>query len=250
MDTVRTTPVSPLPGWLDAPARWPVLDPIADRVKHLVDGLPPGRARGLLRGSWLGHPLHPALVQLPLGCWLSASVLDLTGGSPVAARRLTALGLAGVPPALWAGWLDWAGLDREQRRTGLVHAASALTAAVLQLRSLRARRRGEHLTGIGYGLAGNGVVALAGALGGHLAHRSADAQPMADARATAERPATVGAPAGDGGPSETPEARMTAEGAPPPAHEELKTESDGPEYAITDPGRHTSGSGHRHGGSA
>ncbi|MFI5533984.1 (2Fe-2S)-binding protein [Kitasatospora sp. NPDC051853] len=243
---MSTTPVSPLPGWLDAPARWPALDPVADRIKRLVDGLPLGRARGLLRGAWLGHSLHPALVQLPLGCWLSASVLDLTGSSPTAARRLTALGLAGVPPALWAGWLDWAELDREQRRTGLVHAASAVTATVLQLRSLHARRRGDRLAGIGYGLAGNGVVALVGALGGHLAHRSTDAYPAADRR-PAPTGSPAGSPVGESRPSETPEARMTAEGAPPPAHEELKTDRDGPEFAVTDPGHHRPGPNHRHG---
>ncbi|MFB9368414.1 hypothetical protein [Kitasatospora albolonga] len=228
---MSTTP-SPLPGWLDSPAGWQVLDPAADRIKHLVDGLSLGRARGLLRGSWLGHSLHPALVQLPLGCWLSASVLDLTGSSPVAARRLTALGLAGVPPALWAGWLDWAELDRKQRRTGLVHAASAVAATMLQLRSLRARRCGDRLAGIGFGLAGNGVVALAGALGGHLAHRSPGASPTS---------------APHSGPAETPEARMTGEGAPPPAHEELRTGHDGPEHAVTEPDRPGSGASHRHG---
>src|SRR5262245_44382041 len=30
-----------------------------------------------LQGQWLGHPLHPALVHLPVGLWVSALVFDL-----------------------------------------------------------------------------------------------------------------------------------------------------------------------------
>ncbi|WP_179853112.1 MULTISPECIES: hypothetical protein [unclassified Streptomyces] len=34
---------------------------------------------------------------------------------------------------------------------------------------------------------------------------------------------------------ETPESRMTGEGAPPPGHEEEKGPQDGPEYEVTEP---------------
>ncbi|MFD7554627.1 hypothetical protein ACFV9E_08855 [Streptomyces sp. NPDC059835] len=37
--------------------------------------------RDLLRGRQLGHPVHPVLVQVPIGCRLSASVLDLVPGT-------------------------------------------------------------------------------------------------------------------------------------------------------------------------
>src|SRR5207249_9782992 len=37
----------------------------------------PGKLRDALHGVWLGHPLHPVLVQTPIGMWLSASALDL-----------------------------------------------------------------------------------------------------------------------------------------------------------------------------
>ncbi|MBB4951679.1 putative membrane protein [Kitasatospora gansuensis] len=165
---------SPLPGWLDAPVGWTGLDPTSDRLQRLVTGLPLGPVRDVLHGAWLGHPLHPALAQLPIGCWLSAAALDLTCTSPPAARRLTALGLAAVPPTLWAGWVDWSELSAERRRTGLVHAASAVTATVLQIGSYRARRHGRTRSGILLGLAGTAVVSLTAAFGGHLAHRQAD----------------------------------------------------------------------------
>ncbi|WP_188304825.1 hypothetical protein [Streptomyces sp. CBMA123] len=36
-------------------------------------------------------------------------------------------------------------------------------------------------------------------------------------------------------PVETPEARMTGEGGPPPEHEEDKGPQDGPEFEVTEP---------------
>src|SRR5438067_2712285 len=34
------------------------------------------RVTDLLNGVWLGHPLHPALVSIPAGCWTAAAILD------------------------------------------------------------------------------------------------------------------------------------------------------------------------------
>ena len=38
----------------------------------------PRRLRDMLHGVWLGHPLHPMLIQVPAGAWLSAAILDLS----------------------------------------------------------------------------------------------------------------------------------------------------------------------------
>jgi hypothetical protein len=54
------------------------IDRLADPLNELVGRrLPPGRVRSLISGTWLGHPLHPFLVSVPIGCWTSASLLDL-----------------------------------------------------------------------------------------------------------------------------------------------------------------------------
>jgi hypothetical protein len=50
---------------------------VGQRAARLI---PPGRFRDALHGTWLGHPLHPMLVQAAAGTWLSASILDLSGG--------------------------------------------------------------------------------------------------------------------------------------------------------------------------
>jgi hypothetical protein len=33
-------------------------------------------------GRWLGHPLHPALSDLPVGLWAGATLLDVTDRGP------------------------------------------------------------------------------------------------------------------------------------------------------------------------
>lgn len=52
------------------------LDRLTASVQRAARRLPPGKARDALYGVWLGHPLHPMLVQVPVGTWLSASLLD------------------------------------------------------------------------------------------------------------------------------------------------------------------------------
>ncbi|GAA2112994.1 hypothetical protein GCM10009759_56280 [Kitasatospora saccharophila] len=166
---------------LDTPAEWTFLDPVAERIAALVQRLPLGPARDVLHGVWLGHPLHPALAQAPIGCWTAASLLELTGGDERAVRRLTAAGLAALPPVLLAGWVDWSRLPPTHRRTGLVHAAGAVTAALLHACSLRARCHGHRARGRLLGLAGTGTVGLVAALGGHLAYHQAAGAAHAEA---------------------------------------------------------------------
>jgi hypothetical protein len=108
------------------------LDPLISRIQGKVQALlPPGPVRDALHGVWLGHPLHPALVLVPLGGFLGASVLDAVPGAEREADILVAVGLAGAVPAVAAGYTDWSQLGERQLRTGLVHAASNATAAVL-----------------------------------------------------------------------------------------------------------------------
>lgn len=37
-------------------------------------------AKVFLNGTWLGHPLHPALTDLTLGSWTASTLLDLADG--------------------------------------------------------------------------------------------------------------------------------------------------------------------------
>ncbi|MGH3324756.1 MAG: (2Fe-2S)-binding protein, partial [Streptomyces sp.] len=75
------------------------LDPVLHTVRRGVRALPLGDdVRDALHGRWLGHPVHPALVQVPLGTWLSAAVLDLLPGRRPTAGLLVGTGLAAAVP--------------------------------------------------------------------------------------------------------------------------------------------------------
>ncbi|WP_052440873.1 DUF2231 domain-containing protein [Streptacidiphilus anmyonensis] len=156
---------------IDGLERLDQLDPLADRLRPFVRSLPLGAVREGLRGGWLGYSAHPALVQIPIGCWTSAAVLDLVPGERRAATLLVALGFLGALPTELAGWVDWAELPTaEERRVGLVHAAAGATATALYGLSWTARLRGRSGRGRVLGFAGLAVVTVAGMIGGHLAH--------------------------------------------------------------------------------
>ncbi|MEU0005689.1 Rieske (2Fe-2S) protein [Streptomyces sp. NPDC006314] len=158
---------------LDALERDPRADPVIDAVGSGVRGLPLGRGRDLLHGRWLGHPAHPLLVQLPIGTWLSAAVLDLRPGRSREAGVLVGVGLAAAAPAALAGAVDWAELHRQQMRVGLVHALANTVALGLYATSLACRFKGRTGAGRVYGFLGLTAVGLGGMLGGHLAYRQA-----------------------------------------------------------------------------
>lgn len=102
----------------------------------------------ILQGKWLHHPVHPAVVHLPLGLWLGACVLDVLMrmglDEPVFAQLATyavALGLLGVLIAAPTGLADWSSIKRGKPAwtIGLYHlllnlAATGIWAANLWLR--------------------------------------------------------------------------------------------------------------------
>lgn len=148
------------------------LDPVGDRLQKSVWAvLRPQRVRDALHGVWLGHPLHPALVQVPLGAWISSAVLDLMPGQRRAATALVAVGTAAALPTALTGINDWSWLWQEQRRVGLVHAAVNSVGVALYAGSLAARLSGRHGTGRALGLLGLAAVSGGGYLGGHLAFK-------------------------------------------------------------------------------
>ncbi|OIJ66455.1 DUF2231 domain-containing protein [Streptomyces mangrovisoli] len=156
---------------LDRLERTTLADPAIRALQRGIRSLPLGEARDLLRGRPLGHPVHPVLVQVPIGCWLSAAVLDVVPGTAHASTTLTAVGLVGVAPAAVTGWVDWADLPPEQARVGLAHAVTNVAAVAFHAASLTARLRGRTAKGRLWSLGGLAAVAVTGALGGHVAYR-------------------------------------------------------------------------------
>lgn len=94
----------------------------------------------ILQGKWLGHPLHPALVHMPVGAWLAAFIFDVVarvGAAPgVCARLALYLVAAGLLLALVAvptGIADWSGIKREKPawKLGLFHLLGNALAALV-----------------------------------------------------------------------------------------------------------------------
>jgi nitrite reductase/ring-hydroxylating ferredoxin subunit/uncharacterized membrane protein len=160
------------------------LEPIADRLQPAVaSALDNGGAIGpeaakFLHGTWMGHPLHVVLTDVPLGSWTAAAILDLleenTGSRSIgnAADTAITVGLLGASAAAVTGLADWSKIGGGRpRRIGLMHGLLNATATVCYLTSLccrlgRARRTGRKLACLGYMIS-----TVAAYLGGHLVYK-------------------------------------------------------------------------------
>lgn len=147
------------------------VDPPARALQRQVRRvLPEGPVYRALAGSWIGHPLHPLIVLMPVGAWMSAGILDLLPRQQEAARRLVLTGLIGAVPAVAAGLAEYRELDERGRRVGLVHALANLTASACYATSYGLRRRGRTGAGKAAAMLGLAAVSAGGALGGHLTY--------------------------------------------------------------------------------
>ena len=130
--------------------RW--LEPLSEALQRAAAAIFRGRAgRGLktlLNGTWLGHPLHPVLTDVPLGAWTLAILFDLVhlvNGSPAwpaAANVTIAVGILAALGAILTGYTDWSDTVDRERRVGISHGLLNLSATILYLVSLVLRLAG------------------------------------------------------------------------------------------------------------
>ncbi|MGH2558329.1 MAG: DUF2231 domain-containing protein [Thermomicrobiales bacterium] len=101
--------------------------------------------KNLLQGSWLGHPLHPAIVHIPSALWPAAVVFDLltlfdVGGNPLVRASFLSIiaGLIAAAIAIPTGLADWLGIKRGRPawQLGLFHLILNASATVLFAASL------------------------------------------------------------------------------------------------------------------
>ena len=143
--------------WLDIAA-----DALQPAVRRAFDALGPARrsVKNVLHGTWLGHPLHPVLTDIPLGSWTATIVLDAIGhrsdrsGVAYAVDATLALGLAGAVGAAVTGLADWSETDGRPRRLGVAHAALNGAATLLCAGALVCRARANRQLGRGLASAG------------------------------------------------------------------------------------------------
>ena len=147
------------------------IDGLARALAAVARTVAPNRvASDALRGTWLGHALHPLLTDFPLGAWMSASLLDLVGGEEARgpAQRLVGFGVLAAVPTVASGLAEWQDTAGGARRVGVVHAVVNATATTLYASSWLARRRGAHGKAVSLGVAGGVVATIGGYFGGHL----------------------------------------------------------------------------------
>jgi nitrite reductase/ring-hydroxylating ferredoxin subunit/uncharacterized membrane protein len=100
---------------------------------------PPRRFKTLLHGTWLGHPLHPAITDVPIGAWLLAGFFDVLwlaapSQNQWAARGaewLVIVGIVGAVAAAVTGMADWSDTYGAERTVGLYHGALNTLALLL-----------------------------------------------------------------------------------------------------------------------
>lgn len=161
-------------GWLRAVNDWLTAALVPFRERH-QDNLALELMHG---GRWVGHPLHPALSDLPIGLWTGAMVLDITDRSPDpgpgsrsgldAAGMLSAAGIVASCATALTGLSDWTVSNEQDRRVGLFHGLLNTVALGLQCASLGTRMTGHRSTARALGAASLTVTGAAAYLGGHL----------------------------------------------------------------------------------
>jgi nitrite reductase/ring-hydroxylating ferredoxin subunit/uncharacterized membrane protein len=173
---------------VDAPPQTeqpPAVERISDSLQNLVKGVigsnrrPPRRFKSLLHGTWLRHPLHPLLSDVPIGAWVIGAVFDviwlivpgMNAWSARAAEGAVIVGIAGALGAAVTGLADWSDSYGSERRVGLWHALLNTTALLLYIVSLVLRLQvgsGESVPAAVVGFVGVVTVAVAGYLGGEM----------------------------------------------------------------------------------
>lgn len=159
--------------WLYQATRWIEKNPDVDRMSPAVHAAAQPFNRPPLveplRGSWLGHALHPLMTDIPVGCWIAALMLDMMPDQERASRNLVAAGLVAVPLTALTGLAEWGTMNRpEEKRVATVHAVGNTVAAIAFTRSWALRRGGRRTQGVVWGLFGGSLAVVTAYLGGHM----------------------------------------------------------------------------------
>lgn len=148
---------------------------------NTVPGAEAKQPRSVLAGPY-GHPLHPAVVTVPIGAWVSSLVLDiasLAGDNPALAEAsvwLIGIGIVGALLAAVFGSMDLLRVPKGTRafKTGAIHMTLNLVALGLFAVSfwLRIDTAGDRVPALAFGVSivAVALVSAAGWLGGKLAY--------------------------------------------------------------------------------
>jgi nitrite reductase/ring-hydroxylating ferredoxin subunit/uncharacterized membrane protein len=195
-ETTGTHQDPPTTSWMDTPPRSPMLrhysaqliaklpwlDTLSTSVQKLSNEVfgapkdPSYRFKDFLAGVWFGHPVHPALVIVPIGSWSASLILDLAwladpdDGVARSSDLLLLVGLTSAVGAAATGIANWVDTDGQDQRTGMLHALLNSGATVLNLSSLLLRVAGQRRTAIALAGTAFTLIVYSAYIGGGLAY--------------------------------------------------------------------------------
>jgi len=159
--------------------RW--LEPVADFLQKVVGGFykllgAPGHGlKTFIHGTWLGHPLHPVITDIPLGAWTLAVIFDIiylfnrTTTWTTAADLSIIIGVVAALGAAVTGYTDWNETIDRERRVGVAHGLINTLVLIIYVASLIVRGAGGNRgLGIVLALVGYALVISAAYLGGEM----------------------------------------------------------------------------------
>jgi nitrite reductase/ring-hydroxylating ferredoxin subunit/uncharacterized membrane protein len=148
--------------WLESGAQW-----LGTTLRPIREGRLGGRLFDLLHGRIMGHALHPALSDLPIGLWTGAVLLEVVGQDDGATILAAGGVVAGLATAA-TGVADWTVSDGRDRRVGLLHGITQTIALTLVAGSVALDLVDVPTLPVALLVAGTGLSMASAYLGGHL----------------------------------------------------------------------------------
>ena len=156
---------------VDAQSRWS--KPLGDFNHRWLGALfhPIRPIQNFLNGSWLGHPVHAFVTDVPIGA-LTVSIIADVIGQPVVADVSLLLGVLGMVASAVTGAADYTEVDGTARNRATVHSAVMVVSLVLYVISLaiRSGSPADRLAPVLIALVGYLLLALGAAIGGDLVY--------------------------------------------------------------------------------
>ena len=156
---------------VDAQSRWS--KPLGDFNHRWLGALfhPIRPIQNFLNGSWLGHPVHAVVTDVPIGA-LTVSIIADVIGQPVVADVSLLLGVLGMVAAAVTGGADYAEVDGTARNRATVHSAIMVVSLVLYVISLAIRTSSpaDRLVPVLIALVGYLLLTVGAAIGGDLVY--------------------------------------------------------------------------------
>jgi len=156
---------------VDAQSRWS--KPFGDFNHRWLSALfhPIRPIQNFLNGTWLGHPVHAAVTDVPIGALTVAIVADVIG-QPLVADVSMVIGVLGIVAAAVTGLADYTEVDGTARNRATVHGTVMVITLVVYLVSLliRSGNPPDRVVPIGLGIIGYLLLLLGGEIGGDVVY--------------------------------------------------------------------------------